>query len=87
MEQELKLQQEQKISQSLIQQMQLLQMTSLELEEYINTRFLDNPVLEVTEPEVPALVTDVRICLRESAPNGIPMKENRITSCTVRMPE
>lgn len=61
MEQELKLQQEQKISQSLIQQMQLLQMTSLELEEYINTRFLDNPVLEVTEPEVPALVTDVNL--------------------------
>lgn len=61
MEQKILIQQEQRISPSLIQQMDILQMTALELEGYITSLFLENPVLEFTTPEVPALVAEKKV--------------------------
>lgn len=60
-EQKVLIQQEQRILPNLIQQMDILQMTVLELEKYITSLFLENPVLEFTKPEVPALVAEKKV--------------------------
>lgn len=49
MELSLKTEQKQILSQKMIQSAEILQMTAVQLEEYLNERVLENPVLELTE--------------------------------------
>ena len=53
MEQQQRQEQVQKASQALIQQMQVLQMTTLQLEHYLCEVYLDNPRLELSPVEPP----------------------------------
>ena len=53
MEQQQRQEQVQKASQALIQQMQVLQMTTLQLEHYLCEVYLDNPMLELSPVEPP----------------------------------
>ena len=51
MNQHLELAQKQILSQHLIQSMEILQMSALELESYLENLSMENPVVELDEPE------------------------------------